>query len=142
MCQVKDVVEVEAPLYAVSLGASVIEAANLMCSYQASAMLVVDENVTVGIVSIRDLLSWILTHGGERAGTVGSMMSRELETIDAEADSKRALEIMDQTHFHHLPVIESGQVVALVSQRELVRRVLFEQEEEIRWLREYMGTGV
>jgi CBS domain-containing protein len=102
---------------------SLSEAAARMCDKDVGAMLVVEGDRLIGILTERDVLRAV----GERAGegaTVGDWMTRNPETIEPEETTKHAAVLMIHGGFRHLPVTEGDQVVGMLSIRDLMRIVL------------------
>jgi CBS domain-containing protein len=99
------------------------EAAERMCAKDVGAMLVLDGERLVGILTERDVLRAVGEGAGEGA-TVGDWMTRNPETIDPDETTKHAAILMIHGGFRHLPVTEGEQVVGMLSIRDLMRIVL------------------
>jgi CBS domain-containing protein len=99
------------------------EAAERMCAKDVGAMLVLDGERLVGILTERDVLRAVGAGAGESA-TVGDWMTRNPETIDPDETTKQAAILMIHGGFRHLPVTEGEQVVGMLSIRDLMRIVL------------------
>lgn len=115
--------------------------ANLLAERRIGVVLVVDEaSELVGILSERDLV-----HGMARRGaSVLDMTARNLMTGVRSAASYStslldAMRIMTEQHIRHLPVIESGKLVGLVSIGDIVKARLDEQEDEAHSMRTYIA---
>jgi CBS domain-containing protein len=102
---------------------SLSEAAERMCAKDVGAMLVLDGERLVGILTERDVLRAVGEGAGEGA-TVGDWMTRNPETIEPEETTKHAAVLMIHGGFRHLPVTEGDEVVGMLSIRDLMRIVL------------------
>jgi len=97
---------------------SVLKAAKLMASKQCGAVLVVDDQKLIGIFTERDALYRVIAQGLDPdATTIGEVMTSSPRTIEPENSFGHALYTMSQNRFRHLPVIEKGVPVGIVSSR-------------------------
>jgi CBS domain-containing protein len=99
------------------------EAAERMCAKDVGAMLVMDGDRLIGILTERDVLKAVAQGAGESA-TVGDWMTRDPDTIEPDETTKHAAVLMIHGGFRHLPVTEGDQVVGMLSIRDLMRIVL------------------
>lgn len=129
-------------IHAVGPQETVVEAVKEMCRHHVGALLVCEGDVTVGIVSERDVMSRLLLHRLDPATTsVGSIMTSEVVTIDIETEPDSAMRVMTERRCRHLPVTRDGRVVGIVSIGDLVRWVSQLREHEVQILREYVSGG-
>ena len=103
-------------------GESVAEAARRMVSRGVGAVLVMDGERLQGILTERDVLRAVAE--GTVDARVGDRMTRHPETIDADDATEHAAALMIHGGFRHLPVLDGGAVVGIVSIRDLMRVVL------------------
>jgi CBS domain-containing protein len=104
---------------AVESTASLVDAAAQMHGRNVGAVVVLSEGLLVGIVTERDVLRAVATR---RVGSsVADVMTVAPETVDADEPSGQAAAVMIHGGFRHLPVVEGGTVVGMVSIRDLVR---------------------
>jgi CBS domain-containing protein len=95
----------------------------------------------VGILSERDYARKIILQGKHSAETrVAEIMTREVVTAHAGYDGAAGLAMMTNGFFRHLPVIEDGKVVGLVSIGDLVKAVIADQQATIEELERYVTT--
>jgi signal-transduction protein with cAMP-binding, CBS, and nucleotidyltransferase domain len=140
MNTIRDVLEVKGyEIHATTPNATIDDAVVEMCRVKVGALLVVEGARTVGILSERDLLIRVLLAHRDTAKTkVTDAMTHRLVSIDIDRSIHEAMAIMTQRRCRHLPVVEDGQIVGLVSIGDLVRVVGNEQEYELRALHEYV----
>lgn len=110
-------------LVQVEAGAPLAEAAARMHERRVGAALVFTEERLGGILTERDVLRAVAEKRVE-ATTVGDWMTGQPETIDPSDSTGTAAALMIHGGFRHLPVVELGKVVGIVSIRDLVRVVL------------------
>ena len=100
--------------------ATLTEAAREMHSHSVGAVLVLAGERLEGILTERDVLRAVAT--GRVEGTlVAAWMTREPETIDASETTSQAAAVMIHGGFRHLPVLDAGKPVGIVSIRDLMR---------------------
>ncbi len=86
------------------------------------AIVVVDDSdKPIGIVTKRDLL-WAIIYSGKNIeeDTVDSIMSKQLITIDPDTELTDIVSIMTRNNISHLPVVEDGRLVGIISDRDLI----------------------
>jgi CBS domain-containing protein len=110
-------------LVTVEAGASLDDAAKRMSERHVGAALVFDGERLLGILTERDVLNAVGS-GKLAKATVADCMTRNPETIDATDTTGHAAALMIHGGFRHLPVLESDQVVGIISIRDLIRVTL------------------
>lgn len=114
--------------------ASVLSAVDRMRSLGVGSLIVLDERVLDGIVTERDVLANIprlLRAGAAAPLAVGDIMSRNPVTVDASATIGEAMAIMSDNNFRHLPVADEGELVGVVSIRDIVNRIVKDHHGEV-----------
>lgn len=121
MSTIRDVMSIE--LVTVSPRASVAEAAAVMSARHVGSAIVLDDEAggLVGIFTERDILHALGSDFDAAAHTVAEWMSKDPATIDAGASIADALDRLLEEGFRHLPVLENGELVGMVSLRDLSR---------------------
>lgn len=128
-------------VYTVAPQATVLEAARAMDAHNVGSLLVVDGETPVGIFSERDLMRRVVVAGKDPAKVkVREVMSRDVWVVEPDTRVKEAMAIMTERRCRHLPVVEKGKVVGLISIGDLVRWISKDQEFQIRMLENYI-TG-
>ena len=95
------------------------EAARKMWKQQTGSLLVVDGEDLVGIVTERDVLKAV-SHGARPEEIrVSEVMSKDLVTVSPSTSLREAAKLMADRWIRHLPVLDAGKVVGVLSQRDL-----------------------
>jgi len=110
-------------LLTVDPSAAVTEVAKRMVAKDVGAVLVFDEGAICGILTERDVLRAV-ADGLDDATLVRDRMTANPETLDADDTTEHAAVLMIHGGFRHLPVVEQGEVVGVLSIRDLMRVVL------------------
>lgn len=125
--------------YFVGANETVREVAFYMSERRVGAVAVLDGQRVAGIVSERDIMSKVVAKGLDPAKTkVSEVMSRELLVASPEDSYEDAARKMRQAGIRHLPVVEGGRLLGMISQRDLLQVDLSAKDEEIRWLNAYI----
>jgi CBS domain-containing protein len=100
-------------------GTTVLEAAQLMKQRKVGAVLVIEDDRLVGIFTERDALFRVVAEGRDARHTqLSEVMTRSPQTLDPEKSFSEALHIMHQGGFRHVPVVEKGRAVGMISARD------------------------
>jgi CBS domain-containing protein len=119
--------------------ASVFEVARTMTDARVGAIPIVEDGRVVGVFSERDLMTRVLVAGLDAKRTrVREVMTRDVLTAAPEDTRSECLERMRGARCRHLPVLEEGRLIAVLSMRDLLRDEIEEQHEEIQGLRAYL----
>ncbi|CAD5106575.1 CBS domain-containing protein [Zestomonas carbonaria] len=126
-------------LYAVGPETSVLEAAELMAEKGIGAVLVLEDGQLAGIVTERDYVRRVVVlERSAYATTVAEIMTRNLFVVGLRDSNQYCMQLMTEKNLRHLPVLEQGELVGLLSIRDLVRDVTSEQENLIEQLQHYI----
>jgi CBS domain-containing protein len=106
------------------------------------AALVVEGDQLAGIVTERDYARKVALLGRRSSDTpVSAVMTSQVFTIDPSWTAERCMVLMDDKHIRHLPVLEDGRLVGVISIRDAVKAVIAEQRDTIQNLEEYINRG-
>lgn len=97
---------------------SIEEAARKMWGQQTGSLLVLDGEDLVGIITERDVLKAVAT-GSPLDTPISAVMTKDVITVEPSTSLREAAAIMTQRWIRHLPVLEGGRLVGVVSQRDL-----------------------
>ena len=128
-------------LLSISPDASVFEAIKLMADKSVGSLVVLDDgNQLIGIVTERDYARKVIVMGRSSKETrVGEIMTADVLTTTTDHTVKACMELMTEKKIRHLPVVENGQVTAMVSIGDLVLVIIADQQEEIEHLEHYIS---
>lgn len=96
----------------------------------------------VGIVSERDIAAGLHTHGSAILDTpAADIMTAPVLTVPPHATVADAMQVMTNRRVRHLPVVENGMLIGLVSIGDLVKQRIEDAERETLLLKDYISTG-
>ncbi|MCC7166175.1 MAG: CBS domain-containing protein [Rhodospirillales bacterium] len=120
-------------LISVGEGATVREAAALMTDKRIGALMVIEGGTLKGILTERDVMTRVVAKGLNPETTkVAQVMTAKPDTLASHATAGEALERMHAGGYRHLPVVDGGKVVGMVSVRDLYAAVQRQMEREIK----------
>jgi CBS domain-containing protein len=122
--------------------ATVFDAVQTMVEHNVGSLLVTESGEVVGIVTERDYLRRVTLEGRtDRETRVGDIMSGPLVVATPETEIDECMAIMTDRRLRHLPVVEDGEVVGIVSIGDLVKFKSKQQTFEIQYLTNYITAG-
>jgi len=140
MHSIRDVLRLKgATVLSISADETVYEAIRQMAEHGIGALLVVENDEPVGLLSERDYSRKVILRGlRSRETTVRTIMSSPLLTISPDASVQQALSMMTEKYIRHLPVADSSGVLGMVSIGDLVKAVIEDQQSLIEQLESYL----
>ncbi len=120
MAAIRGVMSVE--LITVGPGATVAEAATVMGTGQVGAALVMDDEHLVGIFTERDILRALASDFDAAGHLVSHWMTRDPIVLPPDGETSEVLDLMLDRGFRHIPVVETGRLVGIVSLRDVTPR--------------------
>ncbi|MGY6586722.1 MAG: CBS domain-containing protein [Wenzhouxiangella sp.] len=130
-----------ADIWSVDSGQTVYEAVRYMAERGVGAVPVIDDGQLQGMFSERDYARKVILEGkASRDTLVRDVMTSPVITIAPNAMAEEGLALMTRKRIRHLPVMEKGQLVGLVSIGDLVNVVIGDQQHLIEQLERYV-TG-
>ncbi|WP_454829322.1 CBS domain-containing protein [Pseudoxanthomonas wuyuanensis] len=128
-------------VFAVSPDDSVLTAIKLMAEKGVGAVLAMQGAQLAGIVSERDYARKIVLHGRSSANTpVRDIMTARVVTVGLNDTVDRCMQVVTENRIRHLPVVESGKVVGVISIGDLVKAVIEDQQVELDQLQRYIAS--
>lgn len=129
------------PLVSVTPDTKVSAIAALLHQHRIGAVLVLLDGEIVGLVSERDICAGLHTHGAEILETrAASIMSAPVITAHPSTTVVEAMSTMTDRRFRHLPVVEGGRILGLVSIGDLVKRRIEQAESEAAAMKDYISS--
>ena len=122
---------------------TLIEVAKLLSEQRIGAVLVGDAfRPVLGILSERDIVRAVAARGpAALEEPISRFMTGKVETCTGEAAINEVMEMMTTGKFRHVPVVEGGRLVGIVSIGDIVKHRLAEVEAETQAMREYIATA-
>ena len=122
---------------------SIEDIATRLARRKIGAVIIVGESGKVaGIISERDIIRLIADHGAKALGMHASEgMTREVVSCTKTSTLEEIMEAMTNGRFRHLPVIEDGALVGIISIGDVVKHHTAEVELEVTAMRGYLATG-
>jgi len=128
-------------IYSVEPDDPVLEAIGLMAEHHIGALLVMRGAELVGIVSERDYARKVILKDRSSAETpIWQIMSSPVTTVTPAHTVNQCMQIVTDRRVRHLPVVEAGAVVGVVSIGDLVKAVIEEQQQQIEQLERYITS--
>ena len=128
-------------VWRVSPQACVYEAIELMAEKHVGALMVVEEDRLVGVVSERDYARKVILQGKSSKQTpVSDIMTSPAIFLIPEQTVEEAMRIMTENRIRHLPVLEDGKILGVLSIGDLVRWMISAQQQTISQLHNYITS--
>jgi CBS domain-containing protein len=128
-------------VYAVGPDATVYDALRLMAAKNIGAVLVVADAELKGILSERDYARRVVLHGKmSQATAVNEIMTTDVICVDRAWTADQCMALMTEKHIRHLPVLEGGRVIGVISIGDVVRAVVDAQKFTIQSLEQYIRS--
>lgn len=119
---------------------TVLDALKLLAEKNIGALVVMENNELVGIVSERDYARKVVLLGKASIDTpIREIMTENVVTVTPQTKVSEAMNVMTEKHFRHLPVVENGELVGVISIGDLVKSIMDEQRFTIDQLENYIS---
>jgi CBS domain-containing protein len=126
-------------IHTIGPDARVYDALKLMAERDVGALVVVDAGKLAGIISERDYArKVILQHRASKETPVREVMTTPVIYVEASTPLSECMRIIDRERVRHLPVMEAGRLVGVVSIGDVVRTIIAQQADTI----EYLSTMI
>ena len=123
--------------------ATVSTTLKLMSDKDIGALPVMDENGLVGIISERDFIHMIADSGiCDLTATIDGLMTTEVITTNPQATLEECMHVMTDNRIRHLPVVDEGKLIGLISIGDVVKNLVTSRDNHIDQLESYIeGRG-
>ncbi len=141
MRSVRHLLEAKAPeVFAIGPDEPVVDAIRLLADKRIGALLVMQGGRLVGIVSERDYARKVVLQGKSSRDTpVRDIMTAEVMTVGLDDTAEHCMQLVTNRRIRHLPVMDGGHVLGVVSIGDLVRAVIEDQQVELDQLQRYIA---
>ena len=127
-------------IFSVAPTDSVLRAIEIMATRHVGALLVMNQGTLAGIISERDYARKVILKNRSSHDTpVSEIMTSPAITVGPMDTVHHCMQMMTEGRFRHLPVVESGRVVGMLSIGDLVKAVIKEQSDQIEQLERYIA---
>ncbi len=127
-------------VWVVASDISIFEALQLMAEKNIGALLVVDADKLIGILSERDYARKVALEGkSSRKTLVEEIMTQTVASVGPDQTIQECMELMTEKHIRHLPVLENEKLVGMISIGDIVKAVISEQQFVIEQLESYIA---
>ncbi len=127
-------------IFSVAPTDSVLRAIEIMATRHVGALLVMSHEGLLGIISERDYARKVILKNRSSHDTpVGDIMTKNPVTVSPDATVHHCMETMTEGRFRHLPVVDKGRVVGMLSIGDLVKAVIEDQRQKIEQLERYIA---
>jgi CBS domain-containing protein len=142
MITVKDILQAKGhDVISITPDTTVYESLKIMADKNVGALVVLDGESVAGIMSERDYARKVILHGkSSRELQVREIMTSRVYYVHPEQNVQECMAQMTDKHVRHLPVIEQGRLVGIISIGDVVKAIMADQEYTIKLLENYI-TG-
>jgi len=141
MANVADLIgaKTDASRYAVRANETVYRAIRLMADRRIGAVLVVDKGTVIGIFTERDYIMRVEVEDRPTKETLlREVMTDKMYTVTSSTSIEHCLGLMILRHIRHLPIVEEGRLMGIISMRDAVAAILKDREADIQRLESYV----
>ena len=144
MSTVKEILRTKGPeVWSIAPDATVYGALKLMADKNVGAVLVMEANNLVGILSERDYARKVILHGKSSKNTlVREVMTERVIYVRPEQTTEECMALMTDKRVRHLPVLEDDLVIGVISIGDVVKSIISEQGFLIEQLEHYISGTV
>ncbi len=126
-------------IHSIAPDATVLEALRLMAEKDVGALVVIDGDEMAGIFSERDYARKIALQGkSSRTTPIWAVMTDEVICVSPDLTADKCMVIMTDKRIRHLPVLDDGRLVGIISIGDVVKAIMSEQQVLIRHLEDYI----
>jgi CBS domain-containing protein len=120
---------------------SVFAALELLARYEVGALVVMEGSRLVGIVSERDYTRKVALQGRSSKDTlVSEIMTSQVLTVSPRSGTRACMQLMSERKIRHLPVVEQGTVMGMISIRDIMDDIIASHEQTIAQLETYIQS--
>ena len=128
-------------VYTVSSSTPILDAVRMMSDHNVGALIVTEGSHIVGVVSERDYVRRLAATGPDAYyGEVADIMTSPVMYVPPSHSNEECMALMTESRLRHLPVVENGRLLGVISIGDLVKDIISEQQYVIEQLEHYI-TG-
>jgi CBS domain-containing protein len=141
MGKVRDILESKGSVvFSVHPSSIVYPAIELMCQKNIGGLLIVENDRLVGIFTERDYARKLILKGKSSKDTpISELMTKDPFTVTPENSIEDCMNLMTDKHIRHLPVVDGGKLIGMISIGDVVKTIIHEQKGIIEHLESYIN---
>ncbi|RZL88234.1 MAG: CBS domain-containing protein [Variovorax sp.] len=122
-------------------GATMFEALEMLSRHEVGALMVMEGDKLVGVISERDYTRKVALQGrNSKEVRVAELMTPGVLTVTPASRTRECMALMSQKRIRHLPVVDGDKVVGMISIRDLMDDIIADHEQTIEQLRTYIQS--
>jgi CBS domain-containing protein len=126
-------------VWSISPQATVYRALELMAEKGVGALVVIANEEIIGIFSERDYARKVILKGkSSKATAVSELMTRTVFSVTPSSTLKESMAVMVAKQIRHLPVLDNGRLVGVITLGDMIKKIIVEQEHAINLLEGYI----
>jgi CBS domain-containing protein len=126
-------------VYTISPAAKVLDAVQMMADKSVGALLVTEQEKIVGIVTERDYARKMILKGRSSTDTfVRDIMTSSVMYVRLDDTNEQCMALMTENRLRHLPILDDGKLIGIISIGDLVKDIISEQQFIIQQLEHYI----
>lgn len=131
----------DSAVYKVAPDVTVFDGLKLLSDYGVGAMLVMEGDKLVGVLSERDYTRKVALQGkNSRETLVSEIMTSDVITVSPQTRTRECMSLMSQHKIRHLPVVDKGKVLGMISIRDIMDDIIADHEQTIAQLQTYITS--
>jgi len=141
MGKVRDILNTKGKVvFSVTPSSIVYPAIELMCEKNIGGLLIVENGKLVGIFTERDYARKLILKGKSSKDTpISELMTKDPFTVTPDNSIEDCMNLMTDKHIRHLPVVDGGQLIGMISIGDVVKTIIHEQKGIIEHLESYIN---
>ncbi|GAB3175370.1 CBS domain-containing protein [Telluribacter humicola] len=129
-------------VWSVTPDTTVIDTLHFMSEKNIGAVVVLDEERLAGIFSERDYARKGIIQGRKAKSTpIGEVMTEHVFTVSSDMGIQECMKLFSEKKIRHLPVVDQGRVVGVLSIGDIVNSIMSEQRQHIQFLEHYITNA-
>ena len=120
---------------------TVFEALQMLAQHEVGALMVIEDGALVGVISERDYTRKIALQGrSSKDSRVSDIMTSQVFTIGPHTGTRACMALMSEKKIRHVPVVEGGTVLGMISIRDIMDDIIADHEATIAQLESYIQS--
>lgn len=131
----------DAAMYKIAPDMTVFDGLKLLSDYGVGAILVMEGDTLVGVLSERDYTRKVALEGkNSRETPVADIMTRDVIAVSPQTRTRACMALMSQNKIRHLPIVDNGKVLGMISIRDIMDDMIADHEQTIAQLQTYINS--